>query len=341
MSRKQAVAGMAIGAVAALCACGNEAAAPGGDALPVREAPAEQVLPGSGDDVRPPAGTGATTETVGRPALAGWFDCLRENDAITIAAHRGGPARGYPENALETLKYNFERGIEVFEVDVAESQDGVLFLHHDRSLGRTTTGDGQLVEKDWDEIRRLRLKDTAGVVTDFSPVKLTDALLWARQSGAILELDRKSSTSFRNILSAVRAAEAGENVVMISYSSEQAAEIAALAPDVVLTASAYGRDDLDALAASGVPLGNLVAWTGTRAPDPAAWERLRREGVEPAFGTLGRPGERLDDTYAADGDLSEFVEIEDAGLVLLSTDIPLEVAAVLEGDDRGKTACPR
>ncbi|MEM7767435.1 MAG: glycerophosphodiester phosphodiesterase family protein [Pseudomonadota bacterium] len=314
--------------------------------------------PGSGDD----AGTVETGEETarvetleaaqtpeaapgdrapGRAVLAGWFDCLRENDAITIAAHRGGPAPGYPENAIETLQHNFDQGIEVFEVDVAESQDGVLFLLHDRSLGRTTTGRGQLVERDWDEISSLRLKDTGGAVTDFNPPRLTDALLWARQSGAILELDRKSSTSFRNIISAVRAAEAEDHVVLISYNEDQAAEISRLAPELVLTASARGKRDLVALEQMGVNLDNLVAWTGTREPDAAAWTRLNREGVEPGFGTLGRPGQRLDDTYAADGDLSEFVDLADAGLRLISTDIPLEVADALDGDDRGNANCPR
>lgn len=331
-------------AVMALVACGqgdegrSEAAGPG--TLPDDARAAVPDQPVESRDVA----DGAVAERTGgaeRATLARWFDCLRENGAITIAAHRGGPASGYPENALETLQYNFSQGIEVFEIDVAESQDGVLWLHHDRSLGRTTTGDGQIVEWDWDDLRRLRLKDTDGVVTDFSPVKLTDVLVWAKDVGAILELDRKSSTSFRNILSAVRAAEAEDHVVIISYTSEQAEEIARLSPDVVFTASARSRDDLNALRESGINLDNLVAWTGTREPNPAAWRVLSAEGVEPAFGTLGRPGERLDDTYAADGDLSEFVELAEAGLVLVSTDIPLAVADVLEGDDRGKAACPR
>ncbi|MEM0985211.1 MAG: glycerophosphodiester phosphodiesterase family protein [Pseudomonadota bacterium] len=287
----------------------------------------------------------AAAETTGNeptgPVLAAWFDCLRQNDAITIAAHRGGPAPGYPENAIETMQFNFDQGIDVFEVDVAESQDGILFLLHDRSLGRTTTGSGQLVERDWDEIRGLRLKDNGGAVTAFSPPKLTDALLWAKTAGAILELDRKSSTSFRNIIAAVRAAGAENHVVLISYNDNEVAEIARLAPDLVLTASARGPRDLDALEALGVNLDNLVAWTGTRSPDLVAWDRLNRAGIEPGFGTLGRPGQRLDDTYAADGDLGEFVELAQNGLRLLSTDIPLDVAAVLEGDDRGKIACKR
>ncbi len=350
---KRALAGLVLIASVGpgLAGCGSERTADA-PAAPDPAAPraAAEAGPGEGgngeadaaaDAPRQVAEAIAALETGGQPVLSRWFDCLRANDAITLAAHRGGPGPGYPENALETLQHNFARGIEMFEIDVAESQDGVLFLHHDRSLGRTTTGDGQVVEADWDEIRSLRLRDTDGAVTGFSPTRLTDALLWAKEAGAIVELDRKPSTSFRNILAAVRAAGAGDHVVMISYSADQAAAIARLAPGIVLTASARGADDLDALEAAGVGLGNLVAWTGTREPDPAAWQRLRSAGVEPAFGTLGRPGERLDDTYAADGDLEEFAGLAEAGLVLLSTDMPVAVAEFLGADDRGKDACPR
>lgn len=315
-------------AVGALAACGG-----GGDA-------ADEVAVSPGG-----AGSGQATalETArgSGPLLATWFDCLRENDAITIAAHRGGPVPGYPENAIETMEYNLDQGLDLFEVDVAESQDGVLFLMHDRSLGRTTTGDGQLVEKDWAEIRGLNLVDNDGVVTEYSPPRLGDALLWAKEMNAVLELDRKSSTSFRNIIAAVRAAEAEDHVVLISYSTDQAALIAELAPDLVMTATANSREDLDALDRAGVNLDNLIAWTGTRTPKPSTWAELRAAGVEPAFGTLGRPGERLDDIYAADGDLSEFAELADGGLVLLSSDISLDVAATLTADDIGRTACPR
>lgn len=273
--------------------------------------------------------------------IADWMDCLREEGGLAIAAHRGGPGPGYPENALETMQRGLDAGLTVFEVDVAESRDGVLFLLHDRTLGRTTTGDGPVVDTDWETIAALRLQDRAGTVSDFSPPKLSDVLLWAVENDAIVELDRKSSTSFRNIVTAVRAAGAENHTILITYNDREAGEVARLAPDMVMTASAYGARDIARLAQSGVKPENLIAWTGTSDPDPAAFERLRAEGVEPAFGTLGRPGQRLDDEWLADGDASEFQDLVDAGVVLLATDAPLEVAAALDADDVAASACPR
>ncbi|MEL6663417.1 MAG: glycerophosphodiester phosphodiesterase family protein [Pseudomonadota bacterium] len=273
--------------------------------------------------------------------LPDYFDCVRVAGGLLIATHRGGPAPGYPENALETMQNALEQGFTVFEIDVAESRDGVLFLMHDRTLGRTTTLDGPVVDADWDEISRARLIDNAGTQTRFNPPKLTDVLIWAVENNAIVELDRKSSTSFRNIISAVRAAGAENHVILISYNDNDAGEIARLAPDMMLTASARGNRDISRLEQLGVERENLIAWTGTREPDPAAFDRLLREGVEPAFGTLGRRGERLDDAWLADGDASEYQELVDDGLVLLATDRPFEIAPQLDADDIAASACPR
>ncbi|QSR23348.1 glycerophosphodiester phosphodiesterase [Hyphomonas sp. KY3] len=271
--------------------------------------------------------------------LPDYFDCLRENGGVVIAAHRGGPAPGYPENAIETMQFNFDKGVRVFEIDVAETRDGVLTLMHDDRLNRTTTGRGYVSDISWEELSGLTLVDNDDGHTRFSPPKLTDALIWARNSGAILELDRKKTTSFANMAKAVYAAGAEENVIMISYNDDEAAEIAAIDPQFMMTASARGGRDIAALEARGVDSRRLIAWTGTGRPDAAAWDRNARNDVESAFGTLGRSGERLDDIYLADGNGSEFQDLADDGLVMLATDRPLEAAAAMTADDTAIAAC--
>ena len=114
------------------------------------------------NEFTPPASAGDSAEAVSTapattPDVAGFslgplpefFDCVRETGGLLIASHRAGPAPGYPENALETLQYATSQGMLIHEIDVAESRDGVLFLLHDRTLGRTTTGDGAVADTDW------------------------------------------------------------------------------------------------------------------------------------------------------------------------------------------------
>lgn len=293
-------------------------------------------------DVAPQTDVSAVAgSNIERLPLPEYFDCLRENRGIVIAAHRGGPAPGYPENAIETMQYNFDRGVRVFEVDVAETRDGVLTLMHDDRLNRTTTARGYVSDISWEELSGVSLVDNDGRRTDFSPPKLTDALIWARNTGAILELDRKKTTSFSNIAEAVYAADAEESIIMISYNDDEAAEIAAIDPAFMMTASVRGGRDISALEARGVDSSRLIGWTGTERPDAAAWDRNAMNDVESAFGTLGRAGDRLDDIYLADGDGSEFQDLADDGLVMLATDRPLEAAEAMTSDDTAISACGR
>lgn len=311
-------------AIAVVAACGGPETAP-------VEAAADAALP--------PAVGFERAEPL--PPLPELFDCLRETGGTLVAAHRGGGAAGYPENALETLQFGLAQGVRVFEIDVATSRDGVLYLHHDDRFGRTADASGYVADTDWTDTAKIRLKDIDGEVTGFHPPKLTDVLLWAKQHGVIVELDRKQMTGFRNIVEAVRAAEAEHNAIMISYTDDEAAEIAKLAPELMMTASARGDRDLARLEGLGVDRTRVIGWTGTREPDPPAFERLLQEGVEPAFGTLGRQGERLDDQYWKDGDGSEYQRLVDDGVVIIATDEPYRVADFLLADDEGWEACAR
>ena len=305
-----------ISAIALLCACSNTEDGP---TLPEQTATDLPVI-----------------RTTNLPAF---FDCVRDSSGMLIASHRAGPALGFPENALQTLDYGFSKGIRVFEIDIATSRDGVLFLMHDRSLGRTTTGNGAVADTDWSVISRLDLVDNDGRRTGFKPPKLSDTLEWAVNAGAILELDKKETTGWRSVISAVRAAGAENNVLLITYSDRDAGIVQELAPEMMLTASARGSRDLGKLEALGVNTDMVVAWTGTRSPDKAAWDRNAREGVESAFGTLGRKSERLDTEYWADGDPSEYRDMIRDGLVMLATDEPYRLADALSEDDRAINAC--
>ncbi|MEQ9315870.1 MAG: glycerophosphodiester phosphodiesterase, partial [Henriciella sp.] len=166
---------------------------------------------------------------------------------------------------------------------------------------------------------------------------------WAKTTGAILELDRKETTSFRNIIDAVRNAGAENNVVLISYTDDEALQIARLAPELMMTAGIGNRDHEAAMIEAGLDPENLIAWTGTNRPSPGKWRGLASKGIESAFGTLGRAGERLDDQYWADGAPSEYEDLLDGGLVMLATDTPYRLMSaggpIADAVDTANAAC--
>ena len=89
-----------------------------------------------------------------------------------------------------------------------------------------------------------------------------------------------------------------------------------------MTAGVGDRAHEASLLEGGVNAEHLIAWTGTRSPSPGKWRGLASKDIESAFGTLGRPGERLDDIYWQDGDPSEYVSLVESGLTMIATDVP-------------------
>jgi glycerophosphoryl diester phosphodiesterase len=81
-----------------------------------------------------------------------------------LAAHRGG-ALLWPENSLLAFRSAAALGADYLELDVHATRDGELVVIHDPTLDRTTTGSGPVRARALDEVRALRLKDRAGMVT--------------------------------------------------------------------------------------------------------------------------------------------------------------------------------
>jgi len=60
-----------------------------------------------------------------------------------VFAHRGGSALG-PENTIAAFDLGMAAGADGLELDVHLSSDGVVVVHHDETLDRTTGGSGRL-----------------------------------------------------------------------------------------------------------------------------------------------------------------------------------------------------
>ncbi|GAM97279.1 glycerophosphoryl diester phosphodiesterase [alpha proteobacterium U9-1i] len=265
------------------------------------------------------------------PADVGaFFDCLRTGSHAIVAAHRGGPAPGYAENAIETFEHTTSQVPALLEIDIARTSDGQLVLMHDDTLDRTTTGTGEVRAHTLEEIQALQLEDEAGTALNAHPPTLRQALDWANGK-TILELDVKRGVSYEDVLAVVREANAINRVIFITYSDDAAVRVHNLAPEMMLSVSMDDPADIGALAARGIDLTKVLAWTGTEEPNSALNIALSQRGVEAMFGTLG--GENSwDKRFARDG-LDQYAAFADTGLQLIATDRPIEAARNLDDND--------
>jgi len=83
---------------------------------------------------------------------------------VLVVAHRGD-WRNAPENSLLAIEYAIEKGVDVVEIDLKKSKDGVLILMHDKTLDRTTSGKGKPEDYTWAELQQLTLKNPHGAPT--------------------------------------------------------------------------------------------------------------------------------------------------------------------------------
>ena len=110
--------------------------------------------------------------------------------APRIAAHRGGAAL-WPENSLAAFAGALALGVDFLEFDVHQSADGEVIVIHDATLERTTEGAGAVCDRQAAMLRRLRLRDRHGALTDERIPLLDDVLALASRAGAELLLEMK------------------------------------------------------------------------------------------------------------------------------------------------------
>jgi glycerophosphoryl diester phosphodiesterase len=289
-------------------------------------------------------GAGETPQGAAAAAAEGWrilpeadlnsfFDCLEERDIALVSAHRGGPRPGFPENAIETLAATLAAAPALVEVDVATTADGVMFLHHDDTLGRTTTGEGQVAEKTWAEIRALRLKDETGAVTPYAPARFSDALALTKDR-TVMQVDFKRSTRYEDVIAEINRQGAEDRVILIAYTMAQAERLHRLAPGMMISLSVSTQSDLNRAVAAGVPADRLLGFTGVEDPKPRLFSTLNNQNVEVIFGTLGGR-DSIDDQIAASGDDRLYAQLAGMGADIIATDRPLAAQAALDLAGRG------
>ncbi|WP_315823721.1 glycerophosphodiester phosphodiesterase family protein [Paraflavitalea speifideaquila] len=119
---------------------------------------------------------------------------------VLVAAHRGAHLEA-PENSMAAFRKAIDLGIDIIELDVRCTKDGVLVCMHDKTVNRTTNGKGAVDSFTFEEIRQLRLKHN-GQVTDEQIPTLEEALLLAK--GKILvDLDIKAANCIEGIMATV------------------------------------------------------------------------------------------------------------------------------------------
>ena len=138
------------------------------------------------------------------------FSC--DESGVIVAAHRGD-WRNYPENSLAAIDNAIKMGVDIVELDVQRTKDGVLILMHDTSLDRTTTGKGKVKEVTMDSIAKLNLKNGCAIRTIHKVPILEEALVHAKGK-IMINLD-KADRYFEEVYALLKKTGTTNNFVEI------------------------------------------------------------------------------------------------------------------------------
>jgi glycerophosphoryl diester phosphodiesterase len=250
-----------------------------------------------------------------------------------VSAHRGGSLPGWPENCLATFENTLSHTYAIMECDPRYTKDSLIVLHHDPGLGRTTNGQGNVSDYTLSELKKLRLKDRNGDVTDYQIPTLDEALEWAKGK-TILVLDQKDVPVAERVKKTVEH-NAEANVIMIVYSFAEAKTCYGMNKNIMMEVMVPGIEEAIEFEKTGVPWRNVIAFVGHEVPQKKeVYDFLHQRGVMCMAGSSRNADRKyltnnVKDFNELKGDYDVFLT---AGIDIIETDVPRELGKLLYKD---------
>lgn len=143
-----------------------------------------------------------------------------------VFAHRGGSKIG-PENTIVAFDRGLAAGADGLELDVHLSRDGVVVVHHDPLLDRTTRARGALVNR------------TAAELAELDVPTLREVLARYRSTPIIIEMKGSSHALATAAVDEVRRAGAADHICLGSFSVGALRAVRNAAPEIATSAGKF------------------------------------------------------------------------------------------------------
>ena len=145
-------------------------------------------------------------------------------DHPLVFAHRGGTALG-PENTIQAFDAGMNARADGLELDVHLAADGIVVVHHDKTLERTTEGSGPVAAR------------TAAELASLNVPTLHDVLSRYPDTRVIVEMKEDSASLGEAVAAVVRATGAVDRVCAAGYGITAVRAARAALPEMASSAS--------------------------------------------------------------------------------------------------------
>ena len=270
-----------------------------------------------------------------------------KSDYVVVIAHRSD-WRHYPENSLAAMEGSIAMGVDMVEIDVQRTADGVLVCCHDSSVDRTTTGKGKVRELTADYISTLKLKRD-GVVTEHGMPTLAQALDLCKDR-VLINID-KGYNYYDQILQMLTERNMVEQVLIKSSNNASviAEKFAPYSTNMlympVINYKSKNWEKHSAIFESYLssPLPTVayeICWDGTLKGERKIFNRVLKSGARLWVNTLwdsicGGKRHGFEDDRALNGNESKiYGRLLDLGVTMIQTDRPQLVLDYLDSIGR-------
>ena len=159
-----------------------------------------------------------------------------------VWAHRGASAYA-PENSLQAFQMAIDMKADGIELDIYETADGKLVIHHDNDIKRMTGGvEAKITETDFDTLRLYNFCGTWGDQFGFVKIpELNEVLDLFKNTDMMInvELKQGSVNYLRAINAAVQAFDMQEQIIYSSFDHVKLYQMKKINPKAD-TATLYG-----------------------------------------------------------------------------------------------------
>lgn len=270
-----------------------------------------------------------------------------KSDYVVVIAHRSD-WRHYPENSLAAMEGAIAMGVDMVEIDVQRTADGVLVCCHDSSVDRTTTGKGKVKELSSEYISTLKLKSDQGV-TEYGMPTLAEALDLCKDR-VLINIDKGYNYYDQILQMLVERDMVGQVLIKSSKDATVVAEKFAphssnmlYMPVINYTAKGWGKhaDIFESYIASDLDVvAYEICWDGTLAGERKIFKRVIDSGARLWVNTLwdslcGGKGHSFKDDNALNGNEERiYGQLLKRGVTMIQSDRPQLLLNYLESKGR-------
>ncbi|MFQ5684176.1 MAG: glycerophosphodiester phosphodiesterase [Candidatus Binatia bacterium] len=200
------------------------------------------------------------------------------NGRIVLVNHRG-LSPGYPENTLAAFKNSVAMGVEVIELDLRGTKDGIPVVMHDKTVDRTTNGEGWVEDFTLSEMKKLDAGSYIGrkFVGERVPT-YQETLEVVSGTGVKLLLDIKLSSSldYHSVVKLTERYKAVLNVIIGARTVTDVRLFRSLNPNIRILGFIKSPNDIEHFVKAGADIIRL--WPSWIHADPGLVDKVHKLG---------------------------------------------------------------